>query len=259
MTDIKYILVGSALFNWSETQRMIEIADELTKRGFQIVFIGDGKYDFLLNNKQFIRESIIEDKIWYTEDRISKMLEMDVYGNNYASVEEINSIVSAEINLIQKYNPVLILTGYRMSLSVSAKITRIPIVWCLSATLSKMYLSKIMEIADNACSNKKLISEYRDIRVQYENKLACSRLLYSCKTSQTWNEVLTRYGTEPFVSDLDIYTGDLNLMSDPKELFKNIMETSAYHFIGPIMNNEIIKMPVNVEKVLNKNNGRKKY
>ena len=55
---MKYILVGSALFNWSETQRMIEISDELTRRGYQIVFVGKGKYDFLLEEKGYIREHI---------------------------------------------------------------------------------------------------------------------------------------------------------------------------------------------------------
>ena len=94
---MKYILVGSALFNWSETQRMIEISDELTRRGYQIVFVGKGKYDFLLEEKCYIREHIAYDEKWYTPDRITKMLDMDRHGNNYATLDEIENIIASEV------------------------------------------------------------------------------------------------------------------------------------------------------------------
>lgn len=255
----KYILVGCALFNWSETQRMVEISDELILRGYKIVFIGKGKYDFLLNNKPYIREYVSYDEKWYTEERISKMLGMDVCGNSYATSDEINGIVDSEIKIINKYNPILILTGYRMSLTVSARYANIPIAWCLSATLSRLYLTKVLERAKELCKNNRSSgASYQDIRSQFENKIACERLLKNCKTSKAWNEVLTNKNLEIFTSDLDIYTGDLNLMSDAKELFEDIDETKQYHFIGPILNNEKIIMPDVVSKVLDSNNGRKK-
>jgi UDP:flavonoid glycosyltransferase YjiC (YdhE family) len=62
----------------------------------------------------------------------------------------------------------------------------------------------------------------------------------------------------PFRSDLDIYTGDLNLMSDAPELFTQLEETDAYRFIGPILNSQYIPMPEVVSQVMGENNGRKK-
>lgn len=259
MADTKYILVGSALFNWSETQRMIEISDELNRRGYKIVFIGKGKYDHLLDTKDYIREYIDYDSEWYTEKRISMMLAMDQYGSNFATFDEIEKIITAEISVIKKYNPVAILTGYRMTLTISAKICQIPIAWSLSAVLSKPYLEVIAEKIKQLNKIKRDSKQsYETIRALFEDKIAYERLLGECKTSNVWNEFLLKSLCEPFSCDLDIYTGNLNLMSDPKELFPELTETENYKFIGPILNSQHIEMPEIVTHVMNQNNGRKK-
>lgn len=259
MEKTKYILVGSALFNWCETQRMIEIADELSLRGYKIVFLGQGTYDFLLDGKDYIREVTEYDSEWYTPERIAMMLGMDRYGNNYATLHEVESIISAEIDIIKKYSPVAILTGYRMSLTVSAKLCGIPIIWSLSATLSKIYLQSVALNASKVNSVKRDSKlSYNDIRALFEDKIACDRLLGECKTSNVWNTFLKNNKCLPFSCDLDIYTGDLNLMSDACELFPDLAETENYKFIGPILNNQYIKMPEAVNEIMKKNNGRKK-
>ena len=259
MTDTKCILVGSALFNWSETQRMIEISDELNRRGYKIVFIVEGKYDYLLDEKDYVREYIDYDLTWYTPKRISMMLGMDQYGSNFATLDEVEKIITAEINVIKKYNPVAILTGYRMTLTISAKICQIPIVWSLSATLSKPYLEIVAEKAKQINKIKRDTKQsYESIRALFEDKIACERLLGECKTSDVWNDFLVKNSCFPLSCDLDIYTGDLNLMSDAKELFPELTETVKYKFIGPILNNQHIEMPEIVNRVISKNNNRKK-
>ena len=218
MTDTKYILVGSALFNWSETQRMIEISDELIRRGYTIVFIGSGKYDYLLDTKNYIREQIDYDAEWYTPKRISMMLGMDQYGSNFATIEEIEKIIAGEINVIKKYDPVAILTGYRMTLTISSKICKVPIVWSLAATVSKMYLQNVAERAKQIDKIKKEAKgSYQELRALFEDKIACEKLLGECKPSMSWNNFLKRNACEPLECDLDLYTGNLNLMSDAKE------------------------------------------
>ena len=259
MTDTKYILVGSALFNWSETQRMIEISDELNRRGYKIVFIGEGKYDYLLDTKNYVREYIDYDSTWYTPKRISMMLRMDQYGSNFATSDEVEKIISAEINVIKKYNPVAILTGYRMTLTISAKVCQIPIIWSLSATLSKPYLEVVAEKTKQINKIKRDSKQsYESIRALFEDKIACERLLGECKTSDVWNDFLVKNLCEPLSCDLDIYTGDLNLMSDAKTLFPEIKEDRRYRFIGPLLNNQIIEMPEIVKSVLNKNHEKKR-
>lgn len=65
-------------------------------------------------------------------------------------------------------------------------------------------------------------------------------------------------GKEPFDCDLDLYTGDLHLMSDAREFFPELEETQRYKFIGPILNNLHIPMPEVVNEVLSNGNKRKK-
>ncbi len=256
MKNKQYILVGSALFNGSETQRMIEIADELNQRGYTIVFIGSGRFDSMLENKNYIRETIGYDTEWYSEERISKMLAMDRYGCDFATIDEMKKIIEEEVQLIKKYNPLVILTGYRMTLTISSRICRIPIVWSLSATVSKIQLEQVLADAKKVKRNKNL--SYQELRSMYENKIACQRVLSDCQTANLWNEVLNAYGCEPLKCDLDLYTGDLNLMSDSQGLFPDLEENEHYQFIGPILNNQYIKMPQIVHEVLAQNTGRKK-
>lgn len=259
MAEKQYILVGSALFNWSETQRMIEIADALQDRGYTIVFLGEGKYDYLLEGKGYIREQIEYDAQWYSPKRISMMLDMDQHGSNFAAPEEIEQIIAGELEVIQTYKPLAILTGYRMTLTISARLCRIPIVWSLAATLSKPYLAAVAEKAAQAGKTKgtpKL--PYEEIRALFEDKIACERLLGKCKTSGAWNQFLLRKACTPMDCDLDIYTGDLNLMSDAGTLFPQLKETERYKFIGPILNNQPIAMPASVKKAILPENSRKK-
>lgn len=257
----KCILVGAALFNWSETQRMTEISDELVKRGYKVVFVGTGKFDFLLENKNYIRELIDYDNKWYTPKRISMMLEMDKYGGNFARSDEVEKIIESEIRVIEKYKPEAILTGYRMTLTVSARVCEIPIVWCLSATLSKPYLEIALEKTKQLSAKKRGCDDrqaYETKRAMFEDKIACERLLGTCKSTKIWNDYLTKNGKEDFSCDLDLYTGDLHLMSDAREFFPELEETERYKFIGPILNNQHIPMPDIVEKVMHEDNKRKK-
>lgn len=253
------ILVGSALFNWSETQRMIEISDALYQMGYEIVFIGEGKYDYLLKEKPYIRQSVPFDVQWYTPKRIEKLLGMGQYGNQYASADEIRQMIAEETAIIEKYQPACVLTGYRMTLTISAKLTGTPIVWCLAATLSKPYLQQTLEKAKEFDSLKRSGNvPYQQIRALFEDKIACERLLGKPKTSKEWNRLLEEKNLPPLGCDFDIYTGDLNLMSDARELFGELPESEHYQFIGPIWNNEKIEMPPVVDAVLAQNNGRKK-
>ena len=58
------VLIASALFNWSETQRMIEIGLEMHRRGHRVVFLGEGRFDHLLEGLPFVRERLEADRRW---------------------------------------------------------------------------------------------------------------------------------------------------------------------------------------------------
>ena len=49
----KLALMAPAMFNWSETQRMIKIASALKNSNYQIIFLGSGYYSYLLDKTDF--------------------------------------------------------------------------------------------------------------------------------------------------------------------------------------------------------------
>ena len=55
---MKTIIVASALYNWGETHRMVGIGEELEKRGYKVVYLGEGKYDFMVDEAKFERAKV---------------------------------------------------------------------------------------------------------------------------------------------------------------------------------------------------------
>lgn len=236
MDKKKHILIGAALFNWSETQRMIYIAEQLIKRGCHITFMGDGKYAYLVEQLGVERTFLECDEKWFTDERVYKMLNLDKYGNGYATAEEIKEVVEEEVKVINECKPDLILTGYRNTLTVSSKVTKIPLVWCLSAVVSPMFFQKGLATIPVDIKVNHFLTNITDEKQKekYYAKFACMNALSNNNTSKEWNKVLKGYGLPEFKSDMAIFQGDYNLMSDAKELFKEFeADNKQYGFCGP--------------------------
>lgn len=248
----KIALMAPAMFNWSETQRMIKIAIALKERNYHIIFLGNGHYSTLINKTTFHCIQLNEDEQWFTKERIQKMLDIDRYGNNYASSLEIETIVNAEVQLLNRIHPDVIVTGYRTSITISAKIAKIPLVWCLSAVVTPMYFnSGLASFPDNKNMHvflEKFHSE--ETKQKYIQKFLKLSAENNCSTSKEWNTVLKKYNMPLLKSDLDIFKGDLNLMSDAPELFPDSFKfENQYKFCGPIFSKSTIPLPECVSKV----------
>lgn len=238
---MRTIVIGSALFNWGETHRMVSIGLELQKRGFRIVYLGEGKYDYLLGNTGFTRALVPGDEEWFTEERISKMMDMDTYVNDYTTFEELNRQIQWEVEVMKKYDPVMVITGYRTTLSISARVIKVPLVWVMSSAVSKSFFSKqIASLPENSILNryfeKGKMEKNKDVMLSFVKKMVA---IYN-ETSKVWNEVNDKYGLPHFESDLDIFKGELNIVSDPLEFGE---EEDGYKYCGPIFLREKIEMP----------------
>lgn len=252
------ILFGSAMFNWSETQRMIEIATALYQRGHKIVFIGEGKYDFLLQqHPDFIRAILPADREWYTNERVQKMLAMDKYGNNYATSDEIDAVVKQELELIDRYKPKAIVTGYRMTLSVTARIAKIPIFWVLSAVLSMPYLEPLAKLGKPAPPKLRTPESIAKFASMVEDHIMTSRMIGSNKTSAAWNQCLATHCAHLLQCDMELFQGDFYLISDAKEVYSQLSEKKC-KFIGPIFNSEKITIEPDQLEILKEDSGRRK-
>ncbi|EPR12225.1 glycosyltransferase [Ruminiclostridium papyrosolvens] len=250
---MKRVLVASAAYNWAETHRMAAIGKVFSKKGYEVYSIGKGCYEHLLQ-ENMIHLKMKADDMWYSEDRIHKLMHMDDYGNDYCTEAELKTIVSEEIELLQRINPDIVITGYRTTMSLSCKYTKIPIVWVLSAVVSPIYF-KLGLASMPERTPLDYVKNIKDKKTQsrYYSTLA----LKNNGTSKVWNKVAQEYGLKTFKSDLDIFNGDFNLMSDIAELFQDFKDLPEnYSFCGPLFNYEKIYLP---ESVTNYNDvGRKK-
>ena len=255
MSAEKYILVGAAIFNGSETQRMVDISCALQRLGYKIIFIGHGKYEALLDGNDFIREYMPEDEAWFTPERIRKMLNYGKYGSDYASYAEIDAVIQAELAIIEKYRPCFMLTGYRMSFTVSARIAGVPLGWCLSAVTSSIYMEKLRNGLEERHKRYRMLDLEAKKRLFFD-KFAAD-ISFSDRTDRVWNQYLKDHGCELLQKNLDIYTGDLNLMSDAGELFGEGYENDRFVFIGPIFNTRDLPIQPRAQKALASKDRRK--
>lgn len=244
-SEKKKVLVGAALFNWSETQRMITIADGLWKNGWQVYFAGKGPYERLIADKPYKRVYLQCDTWWYDQKHIDRMMDMGRYGGHIGSAKELEQVVNEEVALIREIQPDLMLTGYRMTFTASARICQTPLVWCMSAVMSQPFITALYQETKRRLSNQSgAVIENGEKECIFEDSFACGRLLGHGKgTIQDWNKLLEEHGRPRFKGDLMLYAGDLTLMADAPELFPDIRENKAWRFIGPILNYENYPVP----------------
>lgn len=249
------IIVGSALFNGSETQRMVEIATSLVELGYNIIYLGEGKYDSWLDRIQCERVIPKADKNWFSENRVKKMLGLNA-GADFATYEEIDEIVQEEVEIIKKYDAKFVLTGYRISLTASARIAGVPIAWCLSAVVSHPYLRLVdKEIKSTTREEQKKFTAKE--KTKYMFGKITTNILLGNKTSAVWNKYLIDHGVKGLDDDLEIYRGDLNLLSDAPELFEYIKEDEHNKFMGPIFNYSNIEMDDEIKDILDNTTKKK--
>lgn len=238
---IKTVLIAAAAYNWAESYRMADIGKEFFKAGVKVYSLGIGKYEKLLDDGME-HISIEIDKDWYTEDRIKKLMDMDEYGNDYCNELELDAMLNAEITLLNQIKPDIVITGYRTTLTFSCKMVGIPLVWVLSAVTSKIYY----QLGLATMPEKASIRYFNGISdKQVQNSYYCKLALKNDRKSNVWNTVAKKNGLAPLKSNLEIFRGDFNLMSDCKELFPEFKNLPfEYSFCGPLFNYENIPMPV---------------
>jgi UDP:flavonoid glycosyltransferase YjiC (YdhE family) len=247
------VLVAAAAFNWAESHRMASIGLTLKQRGMEVYSLGSGIYDSLLR-KDMNHLTLQGDDKWYSDERIKKLMNMDVYGNDYCTEEELMGIVEEEIKLLNMIRPAFVVTGYRTTLSISCRYAKIPLVWVLSCVVSKLFFQKNLASMPER-QPIDYVSKIKDkkTQTQYYSKLA----LKNYSTSDSWIRVQKKLGIPTFKTDLDIFCGDFNLMSDAAEIYPELFPLPReYRFCGPLFQSQQIRMPECVENY--KERGRTK-
>ncbi len=255
----KTILIAPeyALADLAESHRMASVAKAFINAGHEVYILGKGRYDYLFDNPEFKTVEIPYDYEWMTEEKFLQIHDMDTHGLDFITDKELDVFVTEEVSLITHIKPDVVITGFRPTMSVSTKITKTPLVWILSASVSDLFEKYGLQTQPhgfyNSMNAPKLIS-----------KIIHPRLLLSIlkhaylmpKWYGSWNKIMRKHKLRKFKNLMGLTKGDFNLMSDAPELFPEFKDIPPYYdFCGPLLPEMNIPTP-EVLKKYKKNKNR---
>ena len=208
----------------SETSRMIAVYKRLIDRGEKaVIATHGGTYEFVLKDEGIPFEYITP---IMSDERAQEFVaanrgERGLQG--FYEVEELRECVQSEIKFLKENNIDVVLTGFTLSNSVSTRVTGIPLVVThLGSWVPPIFERKMQPFRDDFENPiTRLIPE--SWKVNFLNWIY-SRIKFFTKP---FNVIAKELHIEPFKNILDIFIGDLTLVTDVPEILgipKNELE-----------------------------------
>ncbi|URZ05469.1 glycosyltransferase [Clostridium felsineum] len=244
------ILIAPDFANLAESHRMVSFVKAFCKKKWEVFVMGKGTYDYLLEDYPIKRVYVAYDEEWFTPEKYVTMHSIDEEGFDYFTVDDLSRFVEEEKVIVSKVNPDIILTGYRLTISLTARVLKIPFVWLLSAVLSDMYFEKRLATMPHGCKiQSQLLKSLNEKQI---NEFFCKKIINTNLKSKNWSKYAKNIGIKPFKNDMEIFRGDYNIMADCPFLFPEFGQIMPYYsFCGPLLldyKNEIPKSVLNYKK-----------
>jgi UDP:flavonoid glycosyltransferase YjiC (YdhE family) len=223
------VVFAPETLNLAETTRMIEIAKE-TREKFRCVFFGYSDiYSNLIEQAGFEFRRMTP---WLTKEKIEHLWKVDRMESfeDPFSEGELMERVGSEIALYKELSPNAIVIGFTLSVTISARVSQIPLVYVLPFPLTRPFLEAGLATFPDEF-------DYPILRI-IPHKLLDGITNQWLKTTKLWikpfQQVAKHYGTPPIHRLVDIYEGDFNLVTDIPEIsgVKDLPEN--WRYVGPI-------------------------
>ncbi len=242
------LVLAPAAFNLAEVTRMLEIA-KASRDTFNVVFLS---YDATGRNHHFIEDEGFEIRRMrpeMTADQVDRMFRID-RGDEFGSflpVETILERVESELALFRELEPAAVLTGFCLSIPLSARLGRVPLVWVIQTTWLVEYLEKYATWPD--------VADVRPLRLVprvWLDRLTrrFAPFIY-LPLYKSFNKAAKRLGLPKFRGS-EFFEGDFTLFAEPPEFTgipipKRLAGRSE--FIGPLIARLPIAMPPELEDI----------
>ncbi len=220
------LLFAPETCNLAETTRMLEIAKSC--RGFfDILFLSyGGMFEHLILQEgfqvEFPKPRLTVKKSDHL-NRVSKGEKIAIAFNK----NELNERIENELALYNKYKPISIITGYCVSVPVSARIGKIPLVWVSQSTWLQEFFENGYIVEDRIKMKwlqKKVGKLLSFILIVHSNLIFLNIA----------NQLLKQYGCKTYKNVFDFWKGDYNLLAEPPGFSPIAKLPSNYYFIGPL-------------------------
>jgi UDP:flavonoid glycosyltransferase YjiC (YdhE family) len=223
--------------NWlSHVSRVLEIAKALRQMGHLVRFAAEGSYTKLP------REAGFEVQPVKTLDPQRALMCSRTGRANWLTYELLREHVEEEHRLFDRLRPDLVLGDFRLSLSTSCELARVPLAVLLNAAWTNYYT----------------------VRLKAPEHLAVTRLLG--KPLATWlmpaikhlilkadagpfNRLRRELGLASRYNVFDLWRGDLNLLLDIPEYGPTRNLPPNYHYVGPVIWEPDISVPPWLERL----------
>jgi UDP:flavonoid glycosyltransferase YjiC (YdhE family) len=229
------LLFAPATYNLAETTRMLEVARACRGR-FEVAFGAfGGDFEHLIDDAGFTVHRL-EPRL--TPAKVKHLYEVDrgeKIGVMFTEAET-EARVQSELALYREVSPTAVVTGWNLTVPLSARIAHVPLVWVIQSTwLPESGMGMVPDRLPRALRRPvtRLVSTAANTAV-----------------SLTWfrplNRVARRHGVAPFRSLMDFWRGDHTLLAEPPGFSLATHLPPSYHATGPLIAREDFPIPPEV-------------
>ena len=200
-------------WNIAETTRMIEVAS-IFKDDYECHFFSyGGQFNHLVEDEGYTLHHLtpIED-----DEKIQHLWKVD-RGEKFSqpwTLQELDQRIQSEISLIDEVKPEFAFLGSVLSFSLSCKIRNIKLFNVVPLALTRPYLEAGLPISP--------------FWPKWVNRLATYAFLHVPLLIGNFRKIAKKYGITPPKNALDVWSGNVNIVAEVKEL--SLLKTFPEHW-----------------------------
>ncbi|MDT2343560.1 glycosyltransferase [Enterococcus faecium] len=223
---MKTILFAPAVFNLAETTRMIEVAKAMKDR-YYCVFFGFSKtFAPLITESGFEYHLLAPILTKKQEEQIIKFDQLRTLKNPFTK-EMVASRITSEQSLIAKFEPRLIVTGSNVTIFLSARNKKIPLVYVKPYALSEPFFQSEHALMPHELRFFGPLSN--PLWHWTKKRIVNTRWIPNAFKHAAQKEMLPLPKTS-----LQMMDADLNLITTPKLFLEEEQLPENYRIVGPI-------------------------
>jgi MGT family glycosyltransferase len=217
----RILVIGDGGF-LSHVSRPLEIAKHLRTAGHEVSFAASGQYSNLASDAGFAVLPI------YTVP-LDRILSRSRIGRaDWYALEQIRDTVSADRAIFDEVKPDIVLGDFRHSLHTSCEMARIPFASILNASWTNYY--SIDYRAPEHLAITGILGKALATKISPWVKYAILRW-----DVRAHNHYRRQVGLAPFKNVWDMFSGDLNLLTDIPEYGPTHNLPRNFHYVGPVI------------------------
>ncbi len=245
-THKKVLLFAPVTFDLAETTRMIEIAKGVrnhpqASQDFDIRFISNGgDLEHLIEEEGFPLHRL---EPRFTPEKIEFFGKVDK-GEVFApalSDAEMAALIENEVAYLAQIHPVCVVTGSYMTIPVTCRILKTPLVWVIQSTWLEEFFAHGAGMTDSI--------RFKPIKIVADWFI----LLFI----NFWirygflgpvNRAAKHFGVPGYRSIFDYWRGDVTMVAEPPE-FSGVKLPAGYYYTGPLVARQEFPIPEAVQKL----------